>query len=290
MKNFVILLYCVSLFVQTGAVILCLSAFRFLGKFRVAWFILATGFFLMIGRRVTSLVDVYSSDRYHSTDVVLSLLISIFLLVGIYSIRNVFRELENKNNELIKLNRFDFLTQALSRAEIFKQIEAEIERVERSRQPLSILELDIDHFKRVNDRYGHQVGDEILLSLTQCCQSKLRLNDQFGRIGGEEFLILLPDTDAGQAFEAAERIRNYVAETPHCTQQGVTIHITISIGISTLKHELSGHGGRAELLPQLLNRADEAMYHAKKMGRNQSVIWSEALHLENIVDSGVPEQ
>jgi diguanylate cyclase (GGDEF)-like protein len=114
--------------------------------------------------------------------------------------------------------------------------------------------IDLDHFKRVNDTYGHQTGDEVLVAAVHAMGTHMRAEDQLGRLGGEEFLVLLPDTDADAATHMAERVRQEVAAAP------TRVPVTVSIGLATW---------RGETAEEFLNRADEALYAAKQTGRNR---------------------
>jgi len=173
----------------------------------------------------------------------------------------------------VQINQYDSLTHAFSRTETIQRLENEIERSQRFTHSLAVLEIDIDHFKRVNDTYGHQVGDEVLKSLTQSCLSVLRLNDSFGRIGGEEFLIILPETNQSQAIEAAERIRQVVASTMHQTSISDPLHITVSVGLTTFDPLQNDETDHCLIMQSLMNRADQAMYQAKAAGRNRVICW-----------------
>jgi two-component system cell cycle response regulator len=136
-----------------------------------------------------------------------------------------------------------------------------------SEAPLSLLLLDIDHFKSINDGFGHPVGDEVLRELASRCRGLLRGRDLMARIGGEEFVVLLPETKAMEAVEIGERLRGAFARAPVKTQGG-PVAVTISMGCATL-----AAGG--ETLDGLLKRADVALYEAKHGGRNR-VVFSEA--------------
>jgi diguanylate cyclase (GGDEF)-like protein len=136
-----------------------------------------------------------------------------------------------------------------------------------SQAALSLLLLDIDHFKSINDGFGHPVGDEVLRELASRCRSLLRGRDLMARIGGEEFVVLLPETKAAEAAEIGERLRGAFARAP-VTTQGGPIAVTISMGGATL-----AVGG--ETLDGLLKRADVALYEAKHGGRNR-VVFSQA--------------
>lgn len=122
--------------------------------------------------------------------------------------------------------------------------------------------LDIDHFKTVNDTYGHAMGDTTLKTFAQTCQEELRTSDLFGRIGGEEFALLLMETDMGTACTVAERIRGRVEEMELFTKDARPMHITTSIGVAELRL-------KAETVSDLMIRADQALYNAKNLGRNR---------------------
>jgi len=159
----------------------------------------------------------------------------------------------------------DPLTEVFNRRHFFELAEVEIEKARRQHKPLAVMILDIDHFKRVNDQHGHQVGDEALRHVVARCESLLRERDLFSRYGGEEFIVLLPDTDAYSAMAAAERLRCSVAEAPFMVD-GVEVFLTISIGLTTLSDQ-------APDMETLLKQADQAMYCAKNGGRNRVIVW-----------------
>ena len=130
-------------------------------------------------------------------------------------------------------------------------------------EPFSVLVLDIDFFKRINDRFGHAVGDKALQLVAQQCRDQLRKGDSIGRIGGEEFLVLLPGASASKAVEVAERLRKAVLQAP-ATALDPALNLSISLGAATRQP------GEASL-QGLINRADTALYQAKAAGRNQTV-------------------
>ena len=161
----------------------------------------------------------------------------------------------------------DPLTNVFNRRYFFDRakIELDLAKVQESRT--SILLLDIDHFKNINDSYGHHVGDQILTGLVALCQENLREIDTLARLGGEEFVILLPETDLAQAHYIAERLRGTLEHTPINTDSGL-LNVTVSIGV------MSHHTSDAELpVHKLVQRADQAMYRAKRSGRNRVVTW-----------------
>jgi diguanylate cyclase (GGDEF)-like protein len=125
--------------------------------------------------------------------------------------------------------------------------------------------LDIDHFKNVNDTYGHAVGDQVLVVLAERCHRNLRDVDVLARFGGEEFAILLAETDLQQAAQVAERLRAHVAKEPVETQHGL-LRLTISLGVAAIDENCTNLGA-------LLARADQALYAAKRSGRNQVGMW-----------------
>jgi diguanylate cyclase (GGDEF)-like protein len=128
-------------------------------------------------------------------------------------------------------------------------------------EPLCVLVLDVDHFKAVNDAFGHAVGDQVLVRVAQACKQALRRFDLLGRMGGEEFLIVLPDTSLEVAMQIAERLRRKVESLP-LASLAPGLQITASVGAAETDHE-------ADDLPELVRRADTAMYRAKDAGRNR---------------------
>ena len=130
---------------------------------------------------------------------------------------------------------------------------------------LAIVLLDIDHFKKVNDTYGHDAGDTVLKTFTSLVQKQLRVSDVFFRLGGEEFIAVLPGADAAVAFAVAERLRTGVEATPFELPDGREIAVTTSLGIAMLE-------GESDTMQQLVKRADQALYRAKREGRNQTIL------------------
>lgn len=154
----------------------------------------------------------------------------------------------------------DALTGLSNRRAAARRLGAERSRALRQHEPLSVLMLDLDHFKRVNDRWGHDAGDQVLVAIARLLNEELRGADLAARHGGEEFLAILPDTGPAQALQVAERIRERIARSP-TEFSGTTIPITASIGIATLVAD--------EAPAALVARADAAMYAAKQAGRNR---------------------
>ena len=152
----------------------------------------------------------------------------------------------------------DPLTGLLNRRAILSQLEALVSGARRHGRDLSVLMIDIDHFKSFNDRHGHPVGDKVLVTVAHKLRDRLRTEDWLGRLGGEEFLAVLPDTSQSEAARVAEDLRSCVAET-RLKARGAEVSITVSIGWATAS------GEDAETLVRL---ADEALYAAKDAGRN----------------------
>lgn len=165
--------------------------------------------------------------------------------------------------ELEKLATTDPLTGVWNRRHLFALAEREITRVHRYNRPLSLLIIDIDRFKVINDTYGHAGGDEVLAILAKTVLNCLRKSDLFGRFGGEEFVAFLPETTLQTAVAAAERIRENLANIVISVYEQ-QIRITVSIGVASYqKEDLT--------IDALLQRADKALYQAKNQGRNQVV-------------------
>ena len=170
------------------------------------------------------------------------------------------------NMERIKLlGLTDTLTGANNRRYFDQRLEEELQLSERNRQSLACVMLDADHFKRINDHYGHQTGDAVLKQIAQLARAELRSSDVLARYGGEEFVVLLPRTDVSVAVEVAERIRRSVARQTFTSMDDQVFRLTLSAGVATTSH-LSGAAVRSE---ELVACADKALYEAKERGRNR---------------------
>jgi diguanylate cyclase (GGDEF)-like protein len=205
-------LYAIALGLQIVAAGYAMNLFFRARAYRLACGFLALGLGLMMGRRISPLLHVLNKGHINLVDAWLSIPISLLLLLGMFQFRKLLIELENQNFLLEEYSKLDALTAAMSRPETFARASIEIERSFRSKQCVAFLMMDIDHFKNVNDTYGHPAGDVTLTNLVNRCQDELRAIDILGRVGGEEFLIVLPETNAHQAYEVAERLRKKVAE------------------------------------------------------------------------------
>ena len=163
--------------------------------------------------------------------------------------------------ELEKLAYIDSLTGLYNKRAVLRELGEQTKRAKRYRQELSLSMLDIDHFKKVNDRYGHIVGDDVLERVATLMRQNIREADIAARYGGEEFIIILPNTDLNPALSVAERIRKSIEEAEMKDSQGKVFGITISEGVSSYKPGENEHS--------LISRADTALYRAKKKGRNR---------------------
>ena len=165
---------------------------------------------------------------------------------------------------ILRLASTDHLTGVLNRRAFIERMEAEIHRSGRQGTPFSLLLVDIDHFKEINDRFGHQAGDLVLKKFVEALSESVRPYDFVGRYGGEEFVVALAGTDGAQAGRVAERMRKGVEEMKIGQADGPqTIQITASFGVA------SSLPGAEETVDSLTRRADEAMYRAKDGGRNR---------------------
>ena len=176
-------------------------------------------------------------------------------------VRAVMASLEEARLKAEKLARFDALTGVLSRRALLEVLDAEVERAKRYGSALACLMLDLDHFKVLNDTYGHQFGDKVLHRIAQVMSEHCRISDHLGRYGGEEFLIILTETRIDGAITFAERVRLAVADT--CLDRNEE-RITLSIGVAEWRN---GDGSSRRLIAE----ADRALLNAKAAGRNRVV-------------------
>ena len=176
-------------------------------------------------------------------------------------------ELESANEQLAQLSRTDRLTGLNNRGHWEECLRNEFSRCLRTRQPASLVMFDIDHFKKVNDTYGHQAGDEVIRVVAKILLDSIRGTDTAGRYGGEEFGVILPATTAADGRAVTERIRTRIEQTP-VTHEDRTIAFTVSLGIADFSQDMAGHA-------EWLSHADQALYQAKEGGRNQTVVWKQ---------------
>jgi diguanylate cyclase (GGDEF)-like protein/PAS domain S-box-containing protein len=210
---------------------------------------------LILGQEVLGTLSLASSRPFAFDQSDLQLLVS-FAATTTAAMHNAML-----HTELQRIAITDPLTGLYNRRGLIELGRHEVERFQRFGQPLSAIMLDIDHFKNVNDTYGHSAGDQVLCGLAERCRALVRQIDILGRYGGEEFAILLPETDLFQASSIADRLRRAMEETPFFTEQG-PVKLTISLGVSRAGHNLTN-------LVSLIEQADLALYQAKQKGRNR---------------------
>ncbi|MFN2308675.1 MAG: diguanylate cyclase [Gammaproteobacteria bacterium] len=174
------------------------------------------------------------------------------------------RALEAANADLARLSRTDRLTGLNNRGYWEECLRAEFARFQRSKHPSTLIMFDIDHFKQVNDTYGHQAGDEVIRLTAQTLLNSIRTTDIAGRYGGEEFVVILTDTPAEQSLYLAERLRSRI-EALIVQFDALEIRYTISLGVAQAHSEMEEYS-------QWLAAADQALYQAKHGGRNQTVV------------------
>ncbi len=180
--------------------------------------------------------------------------------------------LEQANTKLEMLSQTDRLTNLYNRGHWEECLEAEYLRCTRSRNTSCLIMFDIDHFKKVNDTYGHQAGDEVIRVTAQAVRDNLRLTDIAGRYGGEEFGIILVDTDSMDAHAFAERLRKHI-EAMVVKHDSLEIKYTVSIGIAEMGSSLGSY-------MEWLENSDKALYHCKRNGRNCSTIYQPGMEGE----------
>ena len=175
------------------------------------------------------------------------------------------KELEEANRKLDVISRTDELTALPNRRDMLRTIDNEIQRVSRTRKPFCFIFIDIDHFKNVNDTYGHACGDEVLKHVASTIRNLLRKYDVLARYGGEEFLTLLPETDLEGAKTVAERFRKTIEDSNVIFGKN-TIKVTITLGVAEYDHALGAD--------RSIQLADRALYEGKETGRNKVIVWN----------------
>lgn len=173
------------------------------------------------------------------------------------------KELKQANEKLKKKALTDDLTGLLNHGAVLDRLKEEVQRAARHKKPISVLMADLDYFKEINDKFGHQIGDQVLKKTSQFIQKVFRSYDIKGRYGGEEFLIVMPETKQKQAQKAAGRLKKSFNKEP-LTIEGKSIPVSISIGL------ISSYPHQDQPDPEdLLKRSDRALYRAKEKGRNR---------------------
>ena len=184
-------------------------------------------------------------------------------------LRRAFERLAERVAATWRLATVDPLTCIANRQTVLTRLEEELGRAARYRRPLSVVMVDLDHFKRLNDTFGHEAGDTVLRAVADRIASNIRSTDLVGRFGGEEFLLVLPETDADAAATMAEKLRRVVAGTPVRLREGNSATVTLSAGVAG---SLGDHLPRVDAL---VRHADAALYSAKALGRNNVYVFRE---------------
>jgi len=253
--------------IQLGTLRLILSTARELPRHQNALLLLALTPFILICQGIMELSANIPLPSHAIEQATWSFLSAMTLIIGTLSLRSVLKTLAETSQALKKTAEIDWLTKFLRREVWSARVVQELTARQNNEECLVIFELDVDHFKRVNDKYGHEVGDEVLQSLANLCSRTLRDSDLWGRLGGEEFICALPRTRPEEAMEIVERLREAIAQHYFSTGQG-GIHITVSIGMTAVE---PGHEKRTDYkthLRELIQQADKAMFAAKRSGRN----------------------
>ncbi|MBN8580994.1 MAG: PAS domain S-box protein [Anaerolineae bacterium] len=211
----------------------------------------------------TSHLEVYGVSR----DITERKLNEHLLMQANKQLQNHVKKIEQLRNELQEQAILDPLTGLYNRRYLAEFLAHEFKRAERENIPISLLMMDVDHFKNINDSYGHKTGDKFLIAIADLLKNNSRGSDIACRYGGEEFLLVLPGTDTQAAYDRAEQFRT------QCTQiyiqyETKNINITVSAGIAT-------YPSHTEMAEDLIHKADKALYHSKQNGRNRVMIWGE---------------
>jgi diguanylate cyclase (GGDEF)-like protein len=246
-------------------------------ELRLLWFFTnIPGVFMLLGKRAGWAITVitigilwvgnaHMTPAYSSAAMMtcVSALLYLAVFFHVFGDRSIsyFKRMQAYNLELERLASHDTLTGVLNARAYYSLCDQGIRLATRSGRAFSVLFIDLDHFKSINDRHGHAAGDTVLKETARCLIQGVRTSDHVGRIGGEEFSVFLPDTGALQAFDLAEHLRQRLeALCPHIDSG--PIRITASIGVACSE-------GRFESMSEIQQRADQAMYAAKAQGRNR---------------------
>ncbi len=202
----------------------------------------------------------------------LSIAVSLILLVIIFFLTSkVANKLSDAYSKIEKMSVTDELTQIYNRRHFHTRLDEEINRADRYGHPLSLLMLDIDYFKRVNDVHGHQVGDDVLIDIAYIVKSNIREVDIVARYGGEELVVILPETDENNAYLIAEKLRKLLGGHETDIPGGKKLNVTASFGISSLNMVAEDFADKSR---KIIKLADDALYRAKESGRNTVAIFS----------------
>ncbi len=222
------------------------------------------------GLSLCSVVDqarFFAPQREQSRLLLLTLAVAAaaILALSVVLMRPIIRSLLDEQH-LIEMASFDRLTGLLNWGTFHRVLDHEFARAQRYRRPLSLIMFDIDHFKRVNDTYGHPVGDEVLRAIGRTCSGLFRQTDSWARYGGEEFMAVLPETQEPYAESLADRLRQHIAANPIATAAGM-LSVTVSAGVLSCRPGVDGLDKVA-----IVAEVDKALYASKEAGRNRVTV------------------
>ena len=246
-------------------------------ELRVLWFYTNIPcVFILLGQRagwgVTGLtmagflmINPHLEHSYSSSALATGVLAMLYLGVSFHAYvdrsMSYFKRMRDYNNQLQVLASHDPLTRVLNAGAFYRACDQQIHASQRTNQAFAVLFIDLDHFKSINDTYGHAVGDDVLREVAQALQTKVRRSDVVGRIGGEEFSVFLPSTQVVGAQQLAETLRLAI-QSILIEVDGARVNITASIGVAAKRYE-------QETIQAIQQHADQAMYEAKRAGRNR---------------------
>jgi diguanylate cyclase (GGDEF)-like protein len=218
---------------------------------------------LIVGNRTIGSMQLFSNapDRFTREDA------QLLWILALVAENQITRDYSNEG--LVRFAFTDYLTGLKTRGYFEQQLELELKRAERKRSPIALLMIDIDYFKKLNDHYGHHVGDQVLRDVASILMKDMREIDTAARYGGEEFVIILPETSASGAVQVAHRLRRGVAQAKFFAGSPLAVeHLSISIGLAVFPVD-------AQYKSDLIEFADAALYAAKSAGRNRVVLYSD---------------
>jgi len=229
--------------------------------------LLSVAFTQLIRFFVFQLTDGNADDFYRGSSFVSSL-ISPLVLAPVFSwyFVGAFFKIRDLEKQMRELAAYDSMTNLYNRGACLLALENTLRQTKRTQTDLNILYIDLDHFKKINDTYGHGVGDMVIKHFANYLKKSLRESDIIGRIGGEEFLVGLPGLKLDSGKSVAEKLRSGIANDSIMIDDSTTLHITISIGMSIYHHTEEIN------LREILKKADTALYNAKNSGRNRVCI------------------
>ncbi len=234
------------------------NEFQFL-EFLLSWVFIVHSTYLLARAYVTyvetPILDFMNTNTLQALSFFDVFMFSILITFGFSFLLN--KELQSR---LKYLSETDSLTGILNRGAFLKLIEQQSDHHKKNQTPISLVMIDIDHFKQVNDTYGHKVGDKALVHTTNIINSKLEKEQVLGRLGGEEFCIALPDTNLVKAIDIAQEVLSSLSSSP-LIEDSITLNLTISIGVAE-------HQSNSNKIEDTLQYADEALYKAKEAGRD----------------------